>query len=488
MSDGLRLAKALIIAALLLCSLGTAIANEPAPPASRSILIINSYHAEYPWTRGQIDGFVDEVRRQYPDTQIFSEFLDSKRIDGAACQRSFARLLVNKYNGMTFGLVYATDDIALNFSQTFAEHVWDHNTPIVASGINHFTSLDRDMHPLTVGVAEREDGAKVVALAQKLVPDAKRVLIIADSTDVGLEMGGQVEEQVRMTSDLPIVKTPPMGRNQLLDFVAAQGTDTIFLLVQYTVDGDSRYNDPLVLTREIAQRAHGPVFVFNEMFLSAPEIVGGYINRAIDQGHAAGELAVKLMAGTKPAALPASSEAAYRWTFNYGALQRFGISLDALPAGSIIIGKPTNFIYEHIILFTCILAGIALQMLLIVYLLFNINKRRIITEKLSKSEAQLRLIFENSPLAIYIADPDGKLILINNKFRAILGYSLPALRDLDTLRSTLMPDPLYREHVCRTMTENVLTATINGSSAIPVEFRARTKGGIDAYASASCRT
>jgi PAS domain S-box-containing protein len=442
-----------------------------------NILIINSYHSEYEWTRDQVEGFVAEVRVQYPDAQFYTEFLDAKRINRTTYQHSYARMLSAKYIGMRFSLVYATDDIALDFVQTFSERVWDHNTPIIASGINFYQALDPVQHPLTRGIFEKEAGSAVILTALQQNPNAKLVVIIADQTEVGTEIGDQVEAQTRNLCNLPIIRCTPMNWDDLLNFIGKFDSNTIFLLAQYTVDPSGRYINPIHVSASIAEHANGPVYVFTEMYDKCPNIVGGQVNCGSDHGHLAGKLARMILAGRPVQMLPSDEVCPQRWIFNYKAMQRFGIPESTLPPDSTVIGKPVNFILDHLALTLTVLLGVAAQSLLILFLLISIRRRRAVTGQLQKNEAQLRMMIEQSPLAIFISDHTGNIVLINSKFRVLMGYSIQELSTLEHMRELIIPDLDGRIKLQEKMEESESVAALTGTTPDPVEYKARTKNG-----------
>lgn len=62
----------------------------------------------------------------------------------------------------------------------------------------------------------------------------------------------------------------------------------------------------------------------------------------------------------------------------------------------------------------------------------DITEKKLIEEKLAKSEKQFRHIYENSTLGIYRSTPEGQIILANPSFLSMLGYnSFEELKDIN---------------------------------------------------------
>ena len=126
-------------------------ASVPTP-----IFVLHAYSQEYPWTRGQHQGFVqtlnDDTSRAY---SLNVEYLDTKR---ASYSAQYADLIGNhlrkKYQGYRPAAVYVTDDNALSFARSHLDTVFP-GVPVFFSGVNNY-----DVRPLLdpAGCLGRRDG------------------------------------------------------------------------------------------------------------------------------------------------------------------------------------------------------------------------------------------------------------------------------------------------------------------------------------------
>jgi signal transduction histidine kinase/ActR/RegA family two-component response regulator len=457
----------------------------PAESGTKRILILNSYHSEYQWTRDQVESFSQMVRERFPDAEIFTEFLDAKRIDRTTYLRAFGAMLAENYRGMKFSLVYATDDIALDFAQSFSAFVWNHSTPIVATGINDIALLDPDLHPFTYGIFEDEPGEPVVREALLQNPKASQIVIIADGTSVGREIGDQIEAGARAITRIPVIRTPVVPWDSLMDFISRYDSDTIFLLALFAVDSRGGYIDPTSAATEIALHAKGPVYAFTDMYMKSPDVLGGLVNSGRLYGQAAGKIADELLDGRAPEWKVMSGTKYQQWVFNLKALERFGLAGSKLPEGTIIQGVEKGFLRQHAGLFVAILIGILSQTTLIVILLVNISRRRAATRRLAQSEAQLSKLVENSPVAITISDESGRILRVNRRYRQMTGYDASDLVSLEHLQELVFPDPVYRQEVCLKMSAAMALAESSEEPPPPIHYKGRIKSGaileIEAY-------
>ncbi len=446
-------------------------------PESHHILIINSYHSGYSWTTSQNDGFVDTVQKHYPDAQLYYEFMDAKRVSVKNTESYFADFLAEKYAHIELDIVYATDDIALEFCMNNTQHAGLEEATIITSGINNAPLLNKASELGIYGVHQNEGTSETISFATKSYPQAKKIVIISDSTPVARDMAKTISEQCWLISDLPVINAPSGSLEDMADYISRHDADTIFILGIYVVDTQGHYYLPEEVANRFSEAAKGPLFDCHDLYSSAKGPVGGFINLGYDQGHAAAEMAVKILQGGDTSRLPKQILIPQRWVFSAPALKRFGIPRKAVPLDSLIQFKDDNIIESHPVESALVLLGIAAQSALIVFLLLNIKKRRAITHKVRENEAQLRLLIEHSPLAISISHLDGRILYLNKKYKELVGYTIEDLPDIDTLKRVTIPDPDYRKKIWTVIEDMIQDCRTLGIQAEPIEYKAIAKDG-----------
>lgn len=78
---------------------------------NKKILVINSYHRGYNWSDEIIRG-IDSVLLKLQDTDIFYEYLDTKRLNSHFYLNLLVRLFKLKYKDISFNLIIVSDDNA----------------------------------------------------------------------------------------------------------------------------------------------------------------------------------------------------------------------------------------------------------------------------------------------------------------------------------------------------------------------------------------
>ena len=107
----------------------------------------------------------------------------------------------------------------------------------------------------------------------------------------------------------------------------------------------------------------------------------------------------------------------------------------------------------------------------------NITGRKSSENALKQSEEKFRKIFETSPVAMSVANSDGRIILINERFTEKFGYTLTDLPDLGTYFKTVYPDKEYRDTIIPDWEKKVEKARMSGTSIEPYEVIITCKDG-----------
>ncbi|MBD3174410.1 MAG: PAS domain S-box protein, partial [Armatimonadia bacterium] len=332
----LRFAVALMIAAIACLTGAPASAEDDAP----EVLVLHSYHSGLSWTDGVTDG-LREVLQDAGELTLCLEYMDSKRHPVDEVEEPLVELLRARYSGAPPSVVVVVDNNALDLIKRRREELFP-GTPIVFCGINHFGPELIDDSGYYTGVVEQTDAARTFAAMRGLLPDLERCIVIGDRTATGQAeiraaqeaLGGEYEGvKVEYWRDLTLAQI--LGRLPVL----RAGEDAVLLTV-LNRDASGQFFTYEESGRQICQASPVPVFGLWDFYLDTG-VVGGRMASAPDQGRAAGQLVLRILAGRRPAELPIVGDSPNRDIFDYRAMARHGLSEDDLPAGSTLINKPT---------------------------------------------------------------------------------------------------------------------------------------------------
>ena len=151
-------------------------------------------------------------------------------------------------------------------------------------------------------------------------------------------------------------------------------------------------------------------------------IIGGYVSSTEASATRVAEIALRIANGERAQDIPVESAPTIPM-FDWRQLQRWGISEDKLPPGSIVRFKELTFWEQYKWHIIGVLALCVVQALLIVALLVQRARgahaeqaRRLSEEKFSKA-------FRSSPDAfVLVRRSDGAIMEVNDRWEALLGY------------------------------------------------------------------
>lgn len=256
------------------------------------VLIVHSYAQEYPWTRGQHQGFVERL-----DTlsdyhfRDHVEYLDTKnRVADSRYLQQYSALIDIKYEGQKLDLIYVTDDDAYGFAREFLRPLYP-QVPIFFSGVNDRSTLSILPELNATGVFETKSLRGNAELIKEFLPKAKQAWFVGD---------GSITYQA-IAEDLQRYQN---GDSQPLEFVEAANAQVEPLLLQLKQHPDWPI---LISTVGSMRNAKGEAVLFNDLLsqLSAtgehmiytmedtymlPMVHAGLVTSSKRQGQAAASL------------------------------------------------------------------------------------------------------------------------------------------------------------------------------------------------------
>ena len=379
----------------LLCLLG-ALATTVcgASPASdqigktRRVLVISSYHEGDSWNDPLVRGIQAVLAGGPHKIDADFEYLDSRRHPEPAYAQLFVQYLHHKFASGPPELIVAADDPAVHLVLQYRGGLLP-AVPVVFCGVNEYHGTSAyvtdhpEQRPWLAGVLEPIDIDATVDLALELHPDRRELIILGDNvhyeTDIQTRHPGL---QVRR------LNVPDLSFQELWTQLDQLGRADIVLL---TRSGRDRTGATLGARQVAAQVAlHSPVPIYT---VDWPVLglgpVGGKMADPYLQGQTAASMALSILGGVSPSSLGIQRNLGAVFEFDFNLLNRWKISEDRLPRGSIVIHRPVPFGESHpwLVGSFCIFLGI--QTLVIGILLIQRKRRRMAEDTLRKHSLQL---------------------------------------------------------------------------------------------------
>jgi PAS domain S-box-containing protein len=395
------------------------------------VLVLHSYHSGFQWTDDQNSAIIKSLQSAYPKGDVFVEYMNTKRVALEVMSPMLRQNYAILYRNVRLNLIIATDNNALDFLLKYGDELFP-GVPVVFCGINNFDDYNLSDHRNYTGVREDFDTGATLDIALRFHPDTHTVAMIADVTEssqITLAIARKVVK-AKKYGKIRFVELSGLSETALAEKLSKLEKGTIILLLSYYRSPEGRVftvKDGMQLIQEHTQL---PVYALWDFYMLPPAI-GGKIVTGTLQGKAAAEIAIRILKGEKPEAIPPySCPTAYY--FNYDALQKYNIPASLIPADSIIAGKPDT-IYSRYKTYIWIGAAFALSLIAtILILLRSIVLQHRNEAALRASEEKFRVLFENAIEGIYQTSLDGRLLSANPAMAHILAFASP-----DELKATL---------------------------------------------------
>ncbi len=366
-----------------------AIAQVPPPPV-KDILFINSYNPGYEWSDSIYDAFKKDVGASRWNTRIWVEYLDSKRFSGPAHVERFRQYLASKYKGRKFDLLFTSDDDALLFVLGPGKDLFG-ETPVVFCGVNDRQLALSVPRTRMTGLVEVLGSTRILDIAFRWHPSAKRVWVVSDATPLG---ENQRETFAGMATARPdrefiFVDGAKLTLDAILDRMRQVRRDDIVILTAFARDSTGTYIDAADAQRRIALASPAPVYSPSISSLGQG-IVGGGEQGGAHHGHVAAGMALQVLGGTPTAQIPIETDPGTTFVFDYSRLTGLGISEDMVPRESRIVNRPTTTFERYRTEIIALILFVLGQAAVIALLASNVYRRRAAQKGLAAGNLALK--------------------------------------------------------------------------------------------------
>ena len=407
------------------------------------VLMINSYHPGYAWSDNIEAGLRQGLEQSGRHIELSVEYLDTKRFPASRQETLLSNLLLSKYDRYPPNLIVVSDNAAYEFILRERDKLFP-GTPVVFCGYNHYRPQQREgLHDIT-GVNEEADINATVDTALNLHPEARSLAFIIstnDSTNQRITDNAEqtVFPRLRDRYRLEILRDPTLADvRQRLSELPKQSL--LFIAGQVREQANGRMLTPIENGRLIAAVSPWPAYSFWDFYIGTG-IVGGRVLNGLDQGLAAAAQALQILDGTPADRIPLQMQSPTSAVFDYQALQRFGIRRSALPADARIVGLPHSLWNEYRSELISGISLIALQTLLIFWLIRSMRERRQAlralarerqhleqtvaerTADLQRNEQRMRALLDTARVGIFVVNGDGVITHANRYMGELFGRS-----------------------------------------------------------------
>ena len=374
---------------LALSLLVSASASAPAPPATKRILVLQSYRAAMPINSQFLAGIAAGLDLPIGvPVEIDTESLDLSRIHDEEYVRRLVGVYELKYHANPPDLIIAAHMPAARFLLDHRRELFP-GIPIVFCS-RELPSVDvEQLPPEVTGIRSKHDVAGTVELMSRLHPKMEHIAVILGSSSLDAGWEYDIENAVRpLEPDRKVVWLRGLPLPELINAVRALPPHTAILYVIQLGDRDGNSYVPRKVVQAVSEAANAPVYGLWDTLMGAG-IVGGRLISIDQQSIAAGKIARRILLGEAPATIPVVRMERNDVSVDARQLKRWNIDQHLLPEGSHILYRERSLWEQHRDAILLASGLIVLQALWIAVLLWNRNRLRLAQNSLRK-ESHLR--------------------------------------------------------------------------------------------------
>jgi HD-GYP domain-containing protein (c-di-GMP phosphodiesterase class II) len=300
--------------------------------------------------------------------------MDAKHHSSPSYQARLLDLLREKYADERFDGIILTDDHALDFVAMHRDELFP-GVPMVACGINDMKSVPPGAAGINI-IVETVAHLETLETALAQNPGTSKVHVLVDDTLTGKSiLRDFLERSDVLKGRVEVNVLPPMTREELVGFARERSAGEIIYLLVYFQDMAERVFTSQDIPRIVAHEAPVPIYVAWDFQLGTG-VVGGCVTSAFGHGHKAAQTLLDRLAGKDPPLVYTGLREVNRHTYDYTALERFGISLSTLPEGSLVLNRPLSYYEQHRSAILWALGVVAVLGVIIALLALNVVKQR----------------------------------------------------------------------------------------------------------------
>lgn len=399
------------------------LAGESSGNDDKRVLFISSYHPAFPTFFQQIEGIKSVIGNKI---LLDIEFMDTKRYPQKENLEDFRKSLSRKLgDGREYNVIVVADDNALIFALEQQDKLFK-DKPIVFLGVN---DIDRAMaqndNNLVTGVVEAVSMKETIDLMIRLRPQSNRIVAIVDNTPSGQ---GDLKSFYRVSSlfkshKFEEISLANMSWPEFLKSLRGLTEKNCVLLLSAYKDNRNKtflFDESLWLIRN---QLKPPIFHLWRHGLG-DGILGGKVISHFEQGKAAGNMVLKILAGEPVSRIPVVDTSPNRYIIDYSELKRYGISTALLPDDSLILNRPYAFYYENKTIIWLITSVFIVFSVALFSALVNILRRKQVEKALKSQRDRLEYILEGTNVGTWEWNIQTGETIFNERWANIIGYTL----------------------------------------------------------------
>jgi signal transduction histidine kinase len=327
-----------------------------------------------------------EARSPVPVT-FYTEYMDVNLFEGDVPLPELRELLRRKYSTRPLDLIIPATSRALRIALHNRDSLFS-NAPVVFVGVDRSAAADLRLEADVTGTWLRQGWAETLELARRLQPEVRRAVVVTGSSRADQVYAAGARKELAAAGPIEVTYLTDLGMEDVLREVRGLPRDSVVVVGVFFRDAAGRdFRTPEAI-RQIAAVASVPVYGLNDSALGTGA-VGGHVASFEAHGHVAADLALRILAGERPA--PTDNGTSVPMV-DARQLDRWGLDARRLPAGSVVLFREPSLWEQYRWYVVGAISALLVQSGLIGGLLVHRAQRRRAQARLAESVEQIQTL------------------------------------------------------------------------------------------------
>jgi two-component system, cell cycle sensor histidine kinase and response regulator CckA len=409
----------------MVCSLGWS--QDSGNPPKR-VLLLYSFDNEEGIYTGFDHVLRSELRSGVRDrVEFYTEYLDLVRFPGPAHAANLVKLLQLEFSEQKPDLIVPVSYSAMQFLLGEGKELFP-GTPVVALfNARRLDELKRRIATRTAGrditgVASTDEPTRTLDLALHLQPDTQRVAVVVGCSSVEKYWVDQLKQDfLPYRHKVQVDYLTGLTMNQVLRQVAELPPHSIVLNTFFFEDARGQFFLGEEALDLVARSADVPVYAIYSNDIGHG-VVGGRMTDPENAGREIARAAARVLGGENAASIPIEFDNSAQDTVDWRQLQRWHIPEKQLPPATVELFREPSVWERYRHLIVAVFSLCLLETILILALLFSMQRRRRAEAALRQEKALADAVIESLPGVFLLQDRSGKNIRWNKNAERYARY------------------------------------------------------------------
>jgi transcriptional regulator with GAF, ATPase, and Fis domain/ABC-type uncharacterized transport system substrate-binding protein len=301
----------------------------------KRVLVISFFHPGVPWANRVAESLRANLESESPyPIDLHIEHADLVDYNDEAYRQKLIELYRYKYSHPQLDLVIGMGDEEADFLIEYAEDLFG-KIPVVTVSANPKTLQRDSLKHHTTSLVWDADIQGNIEFIEQLIPETRHLYVISGSSETDRAAEKLVRKALQQyKGPLEINYVSDISKEDLLEKVARLPENSAIFFTVFSRDATGATFVSKNFVSTVSEKANAPVFGALDSYLGQG-IVGGSLLSAEAEGRRCAEIAVRILKGEPPVDIHAARVLNHS-LFDWRQMQRWGISEDRLPPGSIL--------------------------------------------------------------------------------------------------------------------------------------------------------